>query len=167
MDRAKEVCKELINQRGYSIGKSTDQGLVTQKENGKNVLVFFCDHPKLNIEIIKNYICILKEFNIDHSIIIYNNSLTSSAKRVVDNVQDIKIELFLVDELQYNITTHRYFIPHVKVNETEKKEIYKKIGNKLPILLASDPVSRFYNFEPEDLIKVTRTNGFVSYRKVS
>ena len=42
----------------------------------------------------------------------------------------------------------------------------KKYGEDIPIIMKSDPISRFYGYERGDIIKVTRKNGYVMFRIV-
>jgi DNA-directed RNA polymerase subunit H (RpoH/RPB5) len=46
------------------------------------------------------------------------------------------------------------------------KVIREKYGNALPFILKTDPVSRYYYFQKNDLIKITRRNGTITYRIV-
>ena len=66
----------------------------------------------------------------------------------------------------YDITEHRLFRPHIKVLEDEANKIFKQMGRKFPILLLTDPVCRYFAFNKDDLIKIIRKNGFISYRIV-
>ena len=76
------------------------------------------------------------------------------------------IELFNVDDLQFNITKHILVPLHKKLNKEECKEFKEQYGSSIPVLLKSDPVCRFYNFQKGDIIQITRRNSFVSYRIV-
>ena len=74
--------------------------------------------------------------------------------------------LFNENELQYNITLHKYVRPHIKIEGDEFDTINSKYGKHLPIILASDPVSRYYNFKKGDIIKIIRRNDIIAYRVV-
>ena len=66
--------------------------------------------------------------------------------------------------MKVSITKH-YLVPkHEKVPDSEKFD--KKIIDKLPILLKTDPISRFYGFKKGDLIKISRKNNYIFYRRV-
>jgi DNA-directed RNA polymerase subunit H (RpoH/RPB5) len=57
--------------------------------------------------------------------------------------------------------------PHIRVKKEESNLIKKKFGvDKLPVILTSDPVVRYFNFRPGEIIAITRKGGFVSYRIV-
>ena len=111
----------------------------------------------------------LKKMDVSHCIIVYRDSATPVAKKIVEESKDINIELFTEEELQYNITKH-YLVPK---HELEYKKgtvacanFKKKYGDDIPIIMKSDPISRFYGYERGDIIKVTRKNGYVMFRIV-
>jgi DNA-directed RNA polymerase I, II, and III subunit RPABC1 len=130
----------------------------------KIILGFICEESKLNIKGIKDKLSIMNKENSNHSIIVYRESVTSSAKKSLDII-DHKIELFSLNELQLNITKHRLVPVHEKVNGDDLLDL-EKYKNKLPIILTSDPISRYYSYKKGDIIKITRKNGLVLYRQV-
>jgi DNA-directed RNA polymerase I, II, and III subunit RPABC1 len=83
---------------------------------------------------------------------------------------DIKIELFIQEELQYNITKHRLVPEHIRLSPDEAKEFKEKFGLRHPAILLTDPISRFFAYKRGDVIKIMRKTGrgdpFVTYRIV-
>lgn len=147
---------EMFEQRGYNIIEDKEDSIIAIKENGEQVCIFFYNLPKFNIKVVQMYISIIKESDIQHGIIVYNGVITPMAKKVINSTDDISIELFTENELQYNITKHRLVPLHVKVSETEAAGLKKTFGTKFPVLLKSDPVARFYGFNKGDFIKIIR-----------
>jgi len=70
--------------------------------------------------------------------------------------------------MQYNLTKHELVPKHEKVdiNEKNAEDFKKSKTDKFPILLKTDPVARFYGFSKGDIIKITRKNGYVTFRRV-
>jgi DNA-directed RNA polymerase subunit H (RpoH/RPB5) len=64
--------------------------------------------------------------------------------------------------LQYNVIDHILVPKHTKV-EDSTLDIYKR---NLPSLLTTDPICRYYNFQPGDIIKISRSIGGIDYRVV-
>ena len=108
----------------------------------------------------------MKDLNLVHAIIIYKDSVTHVAKKVIDDLQGITIELFDEKTLRYNITKHRLVPQHTPLTKTESMEFRKKYGVKLPVILKSDPIAHFYNFQKGDIIRIDRPDGYVSFRIV-
>lgn len=136
----------------------------------EDIYIFFSEN-KLNKVIIKDYISLICSTNIKHVIILYHSNITSSAKGIINQITDINIELFLFKELRINITKHRLVPLHEKVTDPQILATFnKKYKTKLPILLKSDPIARFYNFTRGDVIKITRyintPNKYILYRIV-
>lgn len=166
-DRSSEIITEMMQDRGYVITETeSDKMLATREEDSHQVLIVFIDEPKLNINTVKDLVQILQENDLDHAIIIYNDSITASARKTIESIENITIETFLRTELQYNITKHRLQPDFKKCEGEEENEIKEKWGTKIPVMLSSDPIARFYHYLRGDIIRVTRKNGFVSYRVV-
>lgn len=161
---ARKTIKEIGIQRGYTITDEKPSKILFTDSNNKIIICFICDLPKLNIDSVKEYLKILEDNNISHCIIIYQETITASSNKVIENYFDKEIETFCVKELQSNITKHCLYSVHEKL--IDDKEIKKKFGKKFPILLRTDPVAKFFNFKKDDIIKITRKNNFISYRMV-
>ena len=79
---------------------------------------------------------------------------------------EYNIELFNILELQIDITEHELVPKHEKTTKEEKEELEKKYKGKLPIILHTDVISRYYFFQRGDYIRITRKDGNVVYRIV-
>lgn len=165
MDNAKKNVKIMLKKRGYTLVEENDNVFLLKKNKNK-LLLFFNPLPKLNIQIMKEFLSFLQQQQINHGIIVYKVSTTSQARKIISNLFNIKIELFSLQELQFDITTHRYYRPHIKLNEDEKKDFLSNFGGKIPFLLKTDPIVRYFNFEKGDIIKVIRKDNYISYRIV-
>jgi len=160
-----KVVQEMLNQRGYKINEKSENRYIATKDIDK-LLVIFSEYTKLNIDSIKTHLKNVNELGFKHVIIVYNNVITASAKKVINHLTNIKIEIFSKSELEFNITKHRLSKPHIKLTGKYAQDIKKKYGKNLPIILESDPQSRFYGFSRGDIIKIIRKNGIISYRIV-
>lgn len=149
---------EMFEARGYSIIKSTSDEIYGTNGN-KNVYLKILDNSKLNIEIIKHYYGYCVNNNIQHFIIIYEDVMTPSVKKVLQKM-NITIEIFQKKELIYNITKHDLVPKHEKIDSKDDDLA------KYPTIKKTDPVSRFYHFQVGDLIKITRKDGSLYYRVV-
>lgn len=166
MDISFNICKEMLETRGYEIIDTDVDKILGENEKEERILAIFPEEPKLNISTIKEIINLLKENEVFHGIIIYSDNITSSAKKLIESINDFEIETFNKKELQYNLTKHELVPLHERVSEDDAKDIIKKFGTKIPIILKSDAVSRFYNFKHGELIKITRKDGMIVYRIV-
>lgn len=157
----------MLNNRGYEfVEKDDDNNTFLFKKDKHSILVFFTFVKKFNINLIKEYIELLKTIEIDHAIIIYNKSMTSSAKKVIDKLLEIEIEVFVKDELMFDLTQNKYYFPHLKLNEDDKKQFIEKYGTKIPIVFETDPVCRYFNYKKGDILEIHRKNNYISYRMV-
>jgi DNA-directed RNA polymerase subunit H (RpoH/RPB5) len=140
--------------------------LIYANTENKKIIVWCFEYDKLNIDGIKEFITIMEKEKYKHGIVIYQNIMTSSTKKVLDNLYKFTIELFLLKELQYDITKFKYFCLHEKVSSTEAQTIRQRYGNSLPYILKTDAIVRYYCFQRNDLLKIIRRNGTIMYRIV-
>lgn len=148
---------------------------VSDEESGENmitvsptesVIIFLIGTDKLNIDGVKEMISIMNEYNIRHAVMVYQNSITSSARKALDLLYQYRIELFALHELQYDITKHAYFCPHEKVEDITELGFLKNQVSKLPRILISDPVVRYFGFAKGDILRIRRPNQTIAYRVV-
>jgi DNA-directed RNA polymerase subunit H (RpoH/RPB5) len=166
-EKALENLQLMMLNRGYVfLRKKDDVYLIYGNTDNQKVIVWCYQSDKLNIDGIKEFICVLEKDRYRHGIIIYQNTMTSSTKKVLDNLYKFCIELFLLKELQYDLTKFRYFCHHEKLRGEQAKAIREKFGNNLPNMLKTDVVSRYYYFQKNDVIRITRRNGTITYRVV-
>lgn len=164
---AKEICVQMMNQRGYLIDNENDKFTKMKDSEGEVVMVFMDESPKLNKQMISNYISCMNTENCKHSVIVYSQSVTTMTSKSIEQSVDIEIELFSADELQFNITKHRLQPKSFKkLSNTENEYFRKHYGTKIPILKRSDKISRFFNFSPGDIIMVVDRRDIVSHRIV-
>lgn len=169
MQKAYEICIEMIIERNYEIIDKDDERILAKKPDGSLMCIFLTNSSKFNVDSIQEYILMMRKMNLWHSIIVYKDNVTPVAKKIISDTKDFKIELFQADELQYNITKH-YLVPkheiHCKKGTPEFAEFKKKYSDNFPIILKTDPVARFYSYDKGDIIKITRKNGYVTFRIV-
>jgi DNA-directed RNA polymerase I, II, and III subunit RPABC1 len=86
---------------------------------------------------------------------------------------NLNMQIFNIKELQFNITKHVLVPKHEIVHDQEEiKRILENycLKNKfqLPIILKTDPVSRYFGLKNGDIVKITRyspTSGeYIVYR---
>jgi len=140
--------------------------LYALKPDGTPVVSFICEENKLNIQGIKDRLSILKNNNIRHCLIVYKNIITSSAKKILEVILDYEIELFSDMELQVNITKHSFQPKFELASEEEKDYLDEHYKNKLPVILTTDPISKYYNYKRGQYVRITRKNNNIIYRLV-
>lgn len=166
MDINKQIIEKLLSYRNYRIIEREDTKIIAQN-NEKFLIIIFSDSPNLNIDNTKKYISLLHTLSFNHMIIIYNKSITAAAKKIIKHiqVQGLTIEVFQSDKL-VDISVHRLFCPHEKITGDEEAEIRNRYGSKLPKILTSDAMVRWYGFEKDDILRITRKGGHITYRLV-
>ena len=169
--QAIKVLLEMLIDREYKIDYSdteftNEQPYVIRANKINNTtIVFINEDDKLNIQGIKDKISIMNKENANSCIIVYKATVTSSAKKSLETLE-YEFELFALHELQLNITRHRLVPRHTRVIPSEKEELDKNYKGKLPVLLHTDPIARYYSFKRAEYIRITRKDGSIIYRIV-
>lgn len=168
MSKAMSIAIEMIGQRGYTdLDIQDNDRVIAKKPDGKWMIIFLSTVSKFNVKCMSEYISITNEIGIKHLLIIYKDGVTSSTKKAIEQLQDdIYVELFAEENLQFNITKHRLQPVFQKLNEQENKEFKVKYGLKFPIMKKDDPVACFYDYKKGDIIRIIRKTGIIDYRVV-
>ena len=171
--RTVQTIQEMLKQRGYTVNKQSCGGntlLLGDKDNDDGIVAFCNSEGKIGVSCIKEKIGILQSLGRTRCILVYAGTVTSMAEQMSGHIPGVSVELFSEAELQYNITKHRLVPLHERLTPEEQKTFTTAYGTKIPVLLTSDPIARFYNFLPGDIIRVTRTRSptesYVTYRIV-
>lgn len=158
---------EMIQQRDYTDIDIQEDRVIATKPDGKKMIIFSSPVPKFNVKSMSEYISITNEIGIKHLLIIYKDGVTSSTKKAIEQLQDdIYIELFAEENLQFNITKHRLQPIFQKLNDIDNKTFKLKYGVKFPIMKHDDPIACFYNYKKGDIIRIIRKSGIIDYRIV-
>lgn len=162
----RQTCVEMLEQRGFTIDEEDDEMIIGIRDSDYDIVVFFDCSQKLDTDKVKVFIAKMKELELRNCIIVYKESVTAPARKVIEELQEYKIEIFKETELRYNITKHRLVPTHSALTKAESIEFKKQYGVKIPVILKTDAVAKFYNFQKGEIIKIERTDGTVSFRIV-
>lgn len=135
--------------------------------NGKELLIKFFINKLSSIKKIDDIENIIK--NNKHNIFIIKNIQNKIWNRLIE----YNIEIFYDFEFMLNLIDHDLQPKFKKLSNDEKKEffnIYNIQLKKLPKMLLYDPIARYYKYEIDDIIQITRpsiTSGYsITYRAV-
>ena len=160
-------CKNMLSDRKYKYIKEEDNISIFSNGNKSYICLFLILFEKLDVSNVKNIINILNNKKLNHAIILYKTDITSYAKKIIDNIKkEFIIETFYEKKMLFNITKHRLVPKHTELSVEESKKFIKQYGKKFPVILKSDPISKYYNFKKGSIIKIVRKNNYIMYRIV-
>lgn len=150
------------------------QGGETDHESHNLIQIIYNLNPKVKQQDIKKLVESYMQ-NVPHTLLVFKEPLTSqNAKPLIEAAgKGLRIEIFELKELLFNVSRHELVPKHEKVNdEAIVKEILAaaKIKSKtqLPIILKTDPMARYLGLRTGDVVRITRpspTSGiYVHYR---
>ncbi|KAJ2486181.1 DNA-directed RNA polymerases II 24 kDa polypeptide (RNA polymerase II subunit 5) [Coemansia sp. RSA 2050] len=147
---------------------------VVQKKDDptSQMFFFFPDDKSVGIKPIKDYITKMTKESVTSGIVVYRNTLTPSAAKVMSQISGkYRMEKFNEADLLVNITEHELVPQHKVLNDEQKKEILKRYRLKetqLPRIQQDDPVARYYGMNRGQVVQIIRpseTAGrYVTYR---
>jgi len=172
MDIIKTNCAKMLKARKYNnIEFREEENIITANDSsGKNIMVIILENERLNINTVKTSISSFIESDIDIGILLHSDDPTSSAKKTLSNLDSsgrIKISIFPIENFRYCLTEHILVFPHHRLKKEDANKIKETYGSsKLPILLSSDVISKYYNFRSGEIISILRKDKSISYRIV-
>lgn len=159
----------MLRDRNVEIECTHFDDQITRVNN--EIIVIKIEEPKVGINSVKSIATSLEEYNVNHAIVLYNNSITAFAKNSLEALYDQNkiIEFFQYEELMYNVTEHTLVPKHILMSKTEKSQVLKAYNvqeKKFPFIFKTDPVSRYFNAKPGQLFKIIRDSD-VTYKSIS
>jgi DNA-directed RNA polymerase subunit H (RpoH/RPB5) len=133
----------------YKLDASLKQKMVMKN----NIESFINEIFEENIPIEKNdtLVIITTEYSQD--------SIHKIIKNIWENEQKYVVIMTLAN-LQYNILNHTFVPKHIKLNDEEKEEFFKKFNiqheSQLPEISRFDPVAKIIFLRPGDVCKIIR-----------
>ena len=173
MEKISTTLFAMLRDRGLEIECTHFDDPVTLVN--KSLVVIKIEDPKIGINSVKYISTSMESFNVNHAIVLYSNSITAFAKNGIQTlISDGKnLEFFLYQELVYNVTKHILVPQHILLSSDEKQKVlqtYKVSEKKVPYILHTDPVSRYYNVKAGQMFKIIRNSDVtcksISYRIV-
>lgn len=131
-----------------------------------NEATAYISFVKLGKDKIMKFIKQLEVDNINHTILITMDELTTQAKKIISD--NGTVEVFLISNVMYNILDHVLQPKFRIISPTETKNLLEMLQCslvELPKLSINDPVSKFFNAKPRDVFKITRREN-IYYRVV-
>lgn len=142
----------------------------------EKIIVFFSEEDKLGVKSLKNYYNKMTNLYIINAIIVVKENATSFAKNDILEVSrsenPLYIEIFLENQLVFDITEHVLQPKFRKLSKKEKNEFLQKMDIKetqIAKMLTSDPIARFYNFKEKDIIEIieiSETGGYYTKYRI-
>lgn len=86
---------------------------------------------------------------------------SDSINKIIRSLSHERVQVFHIRELQFNITTSKFWMPHRILNEEERKAMFEKYKvskpeEQLPWISSQDKAARWIGAIPGDVIEITR-----------
>lgn len=162
-----QLNQELFNEN-FNINNL--QLIVSKLNNPDDKIQVLFHEKKIGIDILKLIISEMNDINITHTLLIVKHKITSFAKKEIIKLSSkYNFEIFLENEMLFNITKHRIVPKHILLDDNEAKAIINCYGKKafyLPKIFKTDAICKYYDGKVGDIFKIEREKN-IYYRVVT
>jgi len=123
---------------------------------------------EISIAKIREFYKDLSRYKTRRGIIISNVPIGRHGLELIATKTGYDVQTFLVSELMYNVTEHVFVPRHTVLNEEESRLFIENNKDKiadielLPKILTSDPVAKYYNMKPGQIVRIERKQLYPS-----
>ena len=166
-DKEIELIKDAS---GYDKGSNGSIFQIRMNSNMKLIYHMKSKYMKGELQKFLNSIDV-EEDEITHIILVFKEKINSNNEKNIKSLiaqyndkqgTNVKVEMFDIKNLLFNITKHSYVPKHVLMSKEEAQEILDKysIKNKtqMPIIYKTDPVAKYFDFKAGDMIRIHRAS---------
>ena len=190
--KVRKTIIEMITDRGYVIPEienlTFEQFMI--KYNNKNLDIFIDDKEK-NKKIYIHFYNELKNFSKSdlkgvmqkitseyqdediNIILLLREKENSAVTKELQKPSFKNVEIFLKNNMIFNITPHELVPKHIILSSEEEKEVlerYNTTKGKLPKISSTDPVAKYYGMKTNQICKIIRKSpevgSYIYYRLV-
>ena len=190
--KVRKTIIEMITDRGYVIPEienlTFEQFMI--KYNNKNLDIFINDKEK-NKKIYIHFYNELKNFSKSdlkgvmqkitseyqdediNIILLLREKENSAVTKELQKPSFKNVEIFLKNNMIFNITHHELVPKHIILSSEEEKEVlerYNTTKGKLPKISSTDPVAKYYGMKTNQICKIIRKSpevgSYIYYRLV-
>jgi DNA-directed RNA polymerase I, II, and III subunit RPABC1 len=129
--------------------------IIKNQEKYMNIMVHFT-LVKFGIKNLREIIKHLIYCSIDHVIFIHYHSLTSQAKKLLQQNKTLTEEIFYFDEMIINPINHVLVPKHELLTPTETTKLLQTFGTNIPCIKSSDRICRHYHGTAGQIFRIYR-----------
>jgi len=160
---------QMLSVEEFENYKDDEEDITTtfQKKNGLKILLMWHIKEGLGISIVQDCCKRMQESQVDSALLIKYGKMTPAANAALSTEVTKNIQVFDVDELLNNVTTHSLVPTHELLPREEQEkllETYKVTRIQLPRIFSADPIVKYYAWKKGNIVKITRKGGDIYYR---
>ena len=156
----------LVDDINFDIYEKADNLDIHVKNSDREIYVKFIKIPKAKPQTLRDLISKINTeiLSLENKkiLIVLLTKPNNTVLKIKNEPLCENIELFWIGHLLVNITHHTFVPRHELLEKNSHDSIMEKFSlsnvKQLPIILKSDPISRYYGFETGDICKITRKN---------
>lgn len=177
--KVRKTVLEMLADRNFIIPKEEQisfEEFDIRYKNNKNINIFidsnndklgkvyvYFQNKSLAKSELKNILAkLIEEYeddNIKLIILLKEDRGLSTITKEINKDEYKNVEVFMNKYMMFNITHHQLVPKHIILNESEEQELLTKFSttkNKLPKILKTDPIAKYYGMKPNQICKIIR-----------
>lgn len=154
----------MLASRGLKILKAdatTKPAIVATQSSYTLHVIFHVDDDKVGIKVLRDLMDQIGRGEFDALLVVSRDGPTPFTRRDIGNATNI--EFFCFSELQIDLMKFAIVPRHTALTKDEIDEVKKRYhidnNDKWPKLRRTDPVARYYNWEPGTVVRIDRAWG--------
>jgi DNA-directed RNA polymerase subunit H (RpoH/RPB5) len=172
-ERALEIIKTMLKRRNPEANIEVQDVVIEKVTQGTqtpgrgylvgDVLVIFTSRAKLLEQEIRSIQAAIasSQYSGNYRIIVSLSPPSENVEKYIKSLAKTGAQFFHIRELQFDLPTHRMYMPHRILNEDERTAVFNnyKVSNpeaQLPWIDSQDPPIRWIGAKPGDVVEVTR-----------
>ena len=175
LENAARTIREMMAVRSLKevhhrpLSASDGPPMTFQSKHALVVVKWMLPTTKVGVKDIRQLCEEMRKNDIQHVLLVLTNDLTSFAANEI-STSSYRIERWLLSALQIN-PTHFFLTPQHRLLSAKEKKGLKVTVSKLPKMLASDSIARFYGARRGAVFEITRKSpdgfAYLAYRCVA
>eukprot|EP00873_Tetraselmis_striata_P027057 jgi/Tetstr1/447321/TSEL_034758.t1 len=168
--RAWETIRQMLSDRGVSYDSASGIGDEEVRELTREFTTFGVSLNETTAVVFHTSSSTIKKTDLfsaadgaSHVIVVFHSKPQGTTTRSITSeggTRGVTFEFFELKHLQYNVSRHMDVPKHEKVPKADVdailKTYYVKSKFHLPLILETDPMSRYLGLKHGDLVKITR-----------
>jgi DNA-directed RNA polymerase subunit H len=157
---------QMMKDRGHNVllADETANGMTVRRFANEDSsrccgIVVLKECKRVGVATARILIPVMKKLGCTEGVLATPTKITASALNEFGQY----IQNFTHKQLRSPVVNHALVPHHRALSDSEGHAIFDELAvtpEQMPVLLSTDPVARYYNFKPTQVIEIVRRNGF-------
>jgi DNA-directed RNA polymerase I, II, and III subunit RPABC1 len=144
-----------------SLQKEGDHMFQIEVSNTMKIVYYL--NNKFKVSDLRKYLQPVDDRVFTDIVLVFKEKINNFNPKNVDELNNVNLQIFMIKELMYNISKHVLVPKHEAIRDSDAivdivATYSLKSKLQFPIILKTDPMVRYLNVQPGQLVKITRNS---------